>query len=464
MKTKFYICLFYISLIFSICILPNTFATSDVSNIVEDNLKIETLDYDLFISEQSSVITNEVSGNVFALTDNFTISDTGVINGNLYIISNAITLKSTVNYSDEISKDGTNLISSVDSYASINGSVFAISQDFILEPGTEINGDLYILSPNITIDKSCSIYGSVFTFGEDIAINGKISGSVYASSTNFSMSYFGSISNDLNVDATDITLNNVIHRDANITCDNLLTSSSFLVYGNLNADAKNTVFSGQVSGDATFNSKYLNFKTEENGISLKCKILGNLNYSSLEELEIPESIASKEVTFSKYSENKDSESATFLEIFKDFITSLLTFLVYILVVCLLIKFVVPNYLNNDEVSIADIFKSLAIGLITIIAFFILFMALLLTSFTTILSFVLLFGYILLCFIGLPIFVLNIVKTLKSSINNYILILLISAGLFVISYLNIPVLSVLVMFLALNTGVGAVILKCFKRKS
>lgn len=463
MKTKFSICLFYILLIFSMCFLPSAYATPEISDVVTTALDIQSLDYDLFIGEQSYTLSDEVSGNVFAFTDDFTMSDTSKINGNLYIISDVITLQSNVNYSDEISKDGSNLISSIDSYSSIKGSVFAMAKEFVLEPGVEINGDLYIISDNITIDKSCSIYGSVFAIGKDIAINGKVSGSVYATSENFSMSYFGSISNDLNVDATDITLNNVIHRNANISCSSLLTSSSFLVYGDLDADAENVTFSGQVSGNATFYSKYLTFKSEENGASLKCKILGDLNYSSLEEFEIPENIISGEITYSEYSKNSEN-SSSFAKVIKNFIIGLLSFIVYILSVCLLIKFIFPNYWSNDAISIKDISISLAVGIIAIIAFFVLFIVLLLTTFTITLSFLLLFGYIFLCFIGLPIFILNVVKVLKSSINTFALLSLVSALLFLISYLNIPILSILIMFLALNAGVGSIILKCFKKKA
>lgn len=410
-------------------------------------------------SEETFALSSNVSGNIFVATDYFEVLDKVSVSGNLYIITDTACLKSNVTYSNGISKDGSNAIETINSYASIDGNVFIVCDEFTLEPGAEISGDLYIIANKIDIQKSSSIYGNLFAISTELILNGRVSQSVYATSSNFNMNYYGSISKDLHLTAKNVTLSSVIHRNAYIDSNTITTNPDFLLYGNLETNSHEFNFSGEIDGNAIINSKKLNFINNVDGQNTDCLISGNLNYSCNNKIEVNDSIVLGEITSSPYVEKIDTKP-TFS--FKSFIVDLITFVVYVFVVALVFKLLNKNYQNpKHKITARNILASFGIGVLSFLIIAVISFVLILIPFGITLSFALVFAYLFLLFIAIPIFILDIALLLKDKFNFYLSIALIPLVLYFIS--SIPIMGGFVMFIILMTGAGRVCNKILFKK-
>lgn len=431
--------------------------TSSVCATTLDILKVNS---DIYKEEENYTLDSEVSGNVFITASEFEMLDTASVEGNLYVVCDTAQLKSSVTYSNAISKDGSSSIESINSHATVKGNVFIVCNEFVLEPGSEINGDLYIVAKKIDIQKSSSIYGNLFAVASEILLNGRVGNSVYATSDNFSMNYYGSISKDLRLGSENVTLNSVIHRNAYITSNSITTNSDFLLYGDLEVDAHKFNFSGEIDGNAKINSKEINFVDNKDGEKIDCLISGDLDYSSEEEMQIGNNIVKGEVKYSKYVEKIDHKT-TFK--FKSFIVDLITFVVYVLVVVLVFNLINKNYQDaNHEITIKNVLVSLGIGILSFLVVILAAILLMIIPFGVTLSFVLIFAYLFLLFMAIPMFVLDIALLLKDKCNLYLSTGLIALALYLIS--AIPVLGGFVMFVVLMTGAGRICNKVLFKKN
>ena len=165
MKNKFKLsfCIFTIlCIISSICFATN--ANSDVVPIsMEGGIPVDTsspsdiINNDLYVSDKEANISNPIVGNVYASVDTLNITPTSgstsgssVISGNLFATAGTVSIKSDVSYSDEIDKDGSQKINK---FPIISGNVFITANKFIVEPGVEIKGDLFICANEIILSK-----------------------------------------------------------------------------------------------------------------------------------------------------------------------------------------------------------------------------------------------------------------------------------------------------------------------
>lgn len=449
MKNKILISIFILLFIFSTVV----FATN-----VNTDVEPKKVDSDLYVEENKTyILDSNVSGNVFAFAENFEMQDTAILKGNLYIMADKVLIKSNVTYSNATAKDGSKSIDMVNSYASIKGNVFVMCDEFTLEPGCEITGDLYILANKIDIQKSSTIAGNVFAVSREMILNGRIGNSVYASTNKFTMEYYGSISSDLNLASEDVLLNSVIHRNAYITSNTINTNSDFLLYGNLEVENGNEFnFSGKVDGNANINVKKLNFVQDPN---ITCEIEGNLNYSTKEELKGIDGIVEGTINYSEYVDKAKENTFNFM----NFVVDLITFVVYVLVVAVIFNLINKNYSNNKhEITVKNTLYNLGIGLLSIIVVAVVAIVLMLLSIGTTLSLTVLFAYIFLLFLSIPLFVLDIAILLKDKLNIYVTIPLIALGLAIVA--QIPYVGGLVMFLFMMTGIGRITGKVLFKKN
>lgn len=439
MKRKIFVLIFILFFVFT-------------STVLATNNQVPKVNADIFKGENEKyILDSEVSGNVFTTSDDFEVSDTASIEGNLYVTCDTARLKSNVTYSNAISKDGSYSIESVNSHATVKGNVFIICNEFILEPGSEINGDLYILANKIDIQKSSSIYGNLFAVSSEILLNGRVGNSVYASSKNFTMNYYGSIAKDLNLTSEDVTLSSVIHRNAYITSKYITTNPDFLLYGNLESNSHEFNFSGKIDGNAKINSKEINFVNSKDNTDAECLISGDLDYSSNEEIQIENGIVNGKINYSKYVEkinNKYSFS------FKDFVINLIAFVVYVLAIVFVFNLINKKYKDEKhEITVKNVFISLGIGILSFVSLIIAAILLILTQIGVVLSFALIFAYLFLLFISIPMFILDIAILLKDKFNLYLTTGLTALALYLIS--AIPVVGSIIMFVVLITGTGRI---------
>lgn len=452
MKKKILVYVFLFLLVLS----SSVFATDSL--VTTTSLEPKVISEDLFTVEDSYVLDGEVDGNVFNYSGNFEMLSTSIINGDLFLSAKTVTLESDVSYSDLVSKDGDSAIDKINSYASINGNAVIVCNELTIESGVEISGDLYVIAKKVNIQKSSVIQGNLFATCEDLTLNGKVESSVYAAANNFSMNYYGSIYKDLKLVAQNINLSSVIRRNVNISTEKIVTDSNFLTYGNFTLTANSFDFSGEIDGDAKINSKNLNFIDGDDDTSFTCLIMGNLDYSSSEELKLTSTVVEGTVNYSKY-EEKTTNKFSFK--FKSFIFSLLTFVAYIFVSAWLFTLINKNCLSkNYDIKVGKTFAAFGIGLLAFLVVIILSILLLVINIGSTLSFFLVFAYIFLLFLAMPLFVLDIANLLKGKMDLYLGILAIAFILALIS--KIPFLGEFVIFVFITIGAGRIIMHLFSK--
>lgn len=462
-KLKFSICLLSVLLIIS----PICFATTE-SDIVpislDDGAPVvdsspSDINYsDLYISDDEAEISNTIIGNIYASVNTLNINpsaDTnftgGIVSGNLFATANTVNIKSNVTYSDETDKDGSKKIASINSASIIGGNVFVTANKFVVEPGVEIKGDLFVCANEIVLSKNAVIYGNIYAVCNKMDLNCQISGDLYVTCKDFNMNYYGFVYRDLHINADNATIGGYAYRNLSISANNIVTTSNFVCSKELTVeDSEKFVFSGKVQGNATIKSEQIEFKTEENGEKMDCKILGDFNYTSKNEIEISKDIVVGNSNFTKYSSNHTKNSSSFL-------VSLLSTLVYVFVAYLIVKKFMPNFFNKlSNITSKKMLTNLAIGLGILILVPIICILLFITNIGAILGVILALLYVILLIIATPIFAILITEFIKKSINlninDFVLLLIIIIILQLL--FKIPFVGSLLSFLATLVAIGS----------
>ena len=457
LKFKFLISTFVLFLILfnSIC-----FATDDnyETMLISDTTNYqETTDSDLYITDSEYEISNTINGNVFATVDTLNINSSGTIKGNLFVTANNVNIKSDVVYSDTEKDELGNPVITINKASSVLGNSFILADKFVLSPGCEIDGDLYICANEVHLEQNSKVDGNVFICSSNIILNAEVNGSLYAMSEVFDMQYFAFISRDLHLTAKQVTLNGWIYRNSFITTKTILTQDKFINQGDFTlTDADSLIFSGEISGNATINSKEINFKNKDNEKNLTCKITGNLSYSSNSKIEISEGIVSKEIKYSKYISTISNN--IFSNIW-NYVLSLITSLVCIFIIYLLISKLVSKYLDKlSNITGLNLLKALGIGLGFLILIPIISILLLITNIGSLLGIIILLIYVLLLIIAKPLFIISIATFAKTKLQNkfniYLYILAITIILSLISL--IPYIGFIISLLVSLIGFGIIV--------
>ena len=450
-KFKFLITLsFLIILSFtSLCFATNSDEIMLISNDKENTRS------DLYVSNEQLEVDNIVEGNVYASVDTLNISsknDGGIITGNVFATANTVNIKSDIIYSETEKDELGNPTISINNISSIYGNVFIIADTFVLEPGCEINGDLYICASKIVLGQNSVIYGNVFALCDSIDLNCQVGGDLYASSENFNMKYYGFIRRDLHLTSNNVNINGYIYRNSFISADNITLDDKFINEENFNVEnANNLTFSGEVKGNAVINSKEIIFDTNKSN----CIIKGNLNYSSNEQLNLEDGIVLKEISYNEY---KVFKSNRVLSSIFDYTLSLLTTLACVYVIYLLISKFMPDFIGKlSNITWKSLLKALGIGVGFLILIPIVSILLFVSNIGSILGLILLLIYIIVLIIAKPIFIISIATFAKNRIsdklNIYLYILVITVILSLI-YL-IPYLGFTISMLASLIGLGIV---------
>lgn len=474
-RFKVLIILFIIMLLSfsSICLASDADAIMPISETQDNTDKKETIANtrysDLYVSNESQYnINNTIEGNVFAEVDtlNIELKNDYTITGNLYAIAKNVNIKSDIIYSEnEKDEFGNKKIDSINSISAIYGNVFVTANKFVLEPGCEINGDLYICANEIELAQNSVIYGNVFAVSNNLIIDSQIGGDLYATSKNFDMKYYGFIRRDLHLNSDNATLNGYIYRNAFINSNNITINNQFITEQDLNIqNASNVTFSGEVKGNANINSKNIEFKNKTaDEQAINCKIGGDLNYSSNKELQLENGIVFGNINYTKY-----ESSLNLLSDIGDFFLGLLTTLAYVVVVYFIIKKFMPKYMEKvSNLNIQDILKSLGIGLGILILTPIISIILLITRVGSLIGLLILIAYILFLILAKPIFVISVALLISNKNSNstdenksnslFDNIVKISLVTIVLSLINlIPYFGFVISLLATIIGIGFLI--------
>lgn len=180
----------------------------------------------------------------------------------------------------------------------VEGNVFVYGQTVTIKG--QILGDLFVAANDLIIDENANVSGNLFAFANNISIVGNVN-NVYAFSQSFVMEDNATIARDLRLYSKDFHLKGTIQRDAHIASDKIVLEPS------------------------------------KRGL-----ILGDLHYTSSEELQIEEGAVLGKTEFTPI----DNEQLTTGAIISNYIAKFIRVLVYSLVVILLAVFVAPNFANK----------------------------------------------------------------------------------------------------------------------
>lgn len=466
---KFFIVLLLAILPISSPVLATDYTVSTVQDgeteisTVEQNISssvAEAINSDLLINNNDNYSINGILyGNAFISTNSLTIdsrNNGGVIFGDLFASTVNTTIKSDVVYSDTKDKIGNYLIDSAKSYSVINGNVYILATDtFTLESKCEIHGDLYVYANVVNIETDSVVNGNVFVFANSaFNLHGKVSGSVYASTANYNMNYTGYVSKDLLLNTENATISGKIDRYAKISSETgkITTTSDFITTKDLQINANELRFAGEIHGNASISAKALTFDD-----SKICIIRGNLIYSTKSDLTIPDSIVLGETSSSEY---VDTDSVLYIILEK--VISYVGLLIYVFVVGLIVKRIMPNFMEKmSNITTSNILIGLGIGLGLFILLLPFLVLLLFTKFTIALALVLLASVLFIASIATPMFIVAIADAWQvNKLNIYVKMLIITSILFVVSLLSYFGITAIAVFVTI--AIGKILIALFEK--
>lgn len=289
---------------------------------------------------------------------------------------------------------------------------------FICTSGTvnissTINGNVFVLASSVNVLNSANIQGSLFNTSYSLSIDGSIGSNVY----NFSkaLNFTGTIDLDLFSASNKSTLSGNIYRNANISSDDLEFTDS-------------------------------------------ASINGDLNYSSKEQVSVSDNMVKGKTSYTIVS--TDDEGTSFKA--KDFVISLISFIVLALVIFAISKWLKLKFMDSDLEFFKTLPKYLLYGLIGLIVTPILAVLLLMFEVTLSLTVILIALYISALIVASSIVVVILAKLLAGKIaqkytnSNVTLITVLSILVICLAYKLlqlIPVFGTILTFAFALVGLG-----------
>ena len=254
------------------------------------------------------------------------------------------------------------------------------------EPEDEmVYDDLYIFDNNVTMNKI--VDGNLYIFGNNITITGKINGDVFAFGNNITFTspypeddteheaenYCYIVGNVYALASEKITFN-AVAQDIYALSDTFDMSYNSYIMRDVRIAGSDITIKGYISRNAYLGGDTFNFGTyseneDENDAAI---IGGNLNYSSNNEIQVPENVVQGEINYTPEAQSPASSKGV-----TDYIRDLLSVLIFSIVVYLLFTWLTPKFFDRT----ADILKTstlptLGIGALALVGTFIVIIILL----------------------------------------------------------------------------------------
>ena len=256
-----------------------------------------------------------------------------------------------------------------------------------------VNNSVYLFGDNITIDYV--IDGNAFITANKVTIQSQIHGNAFICANEINISETGLIANSLYATSSSINIKGDVN-DLYAITEN--TTISGYIYRDINVHSKNLDISGTIDRDANVDVNNLTFSknenNEENYDSTQGRIMGNLNYTSSKELQIPQGIVSGKVTF--------KNDFSILE----YIFSAISFIILVSVIWLLLNWKSPKFAEKAEnLIIKKPLSIIGFGVLSFIAIPIVSIALLISEVASSVGLILLAIYIILICISTSILII-----------------------------------------------------------
>ena len=319
--------------------------------------------------------------------------------------------------------------------------------------------DVYLVGDNVTIDYI--VDGNLFVFANTVTINSQIGGDAFICANKVIVEDQGYIFSNLFTVSQDVEIKGVVY-DVYAVSNNLSVQEGY-IYRDLRVSCNNLTITGTVGRNAFVNCSNIAFSTndtntesdeESSNRSTTGVINGNLNYSSKNEISIPEGAVYGEANFNKVIANNDST-------IKDYILSIGTFIATVLIIWLACLWIAPKFLDNTRNLVSKkTLPVIGIGLLTPIVTVIISIILFMIGITAPIGFITLGILFILLAISKSIFTISINNLIcnrfKIEKTAGILGSLIasSAVLYLIGL--IPYVGSIVNFIAIVIGLGIIV--------
>lgn len=202
----------------------------------------------------------------------------------------------------------------------IDGNVFIFANNVVID--SQIGGNLFVCAKEVTIKENGFIVNSLFGFAEKFNISGVVC-DLYAAAREVNLS--GYVYRDMRVGSETLNLSGIIGRDAYVEADKINFSTT--------------------NEDATITSTAM--------------ISGNFNYTSDQEITIPENVVRGNVEFNKSTPTTNTKSIS------DYILSLGTFVCTVIAIWLLALWLTPKFVKNPYNLLSKkVLPALGYGILT----------------------------------------------------------------------------------------------------
>lgn len=320
-------------------------------------------------------------------------------------------------------------------------------------------GNLYLVGSNVVLDKT--VYGSAFIIGNTVEITGQIENDLYVIANTLkvdsSLNNGGFVQGKIYALANSIYFNGACSYLNSISNNIDMTYDSF-IFGNAKIISSNATILSAISRDLELLCTNASFIKDSDSAD----ILGNLNYASINNIEIPESIVRKNITKEGFISSLHNYS------FKNIIFSTISTIIAVLLLHIIFSKFTTNFaekLSNINLSPINILKSLGIGLLLIIIFVIIalltFISVLIlkTHILAELGFILILLFGILYFISVPVLSIVIAKKIATILpeKKYLFLLVLSLtsiGLYGLTL--IPIAGLLLSVIIKLTAMGSII--------
>lgn len=303
----------------------------------------------------------------------------------------------------------------------INGNSFLVGQQVTISG--YVKGDLFVMANSLVIESGAEVTGTVFALAREMKVLGKVS-DVYALSQEFTLAENGFVARDLNLSASTV------------------------------------IFQGKVGRDVNLSASTLSFDD-----GAKNLIGGDLNYSSQNEITIPEGVVLGKVNFEKVTVEQPSTA----KIISNYITNFIIVVLYAAIVIILATFITPNFAKKVTYSMTKKpFISALIGIGAIVFIPIVSVILLLTGILAYAGLSLLIAYILVLSITIAILGMAIGNYFADKLKNKTktkFILLSIASVTVLWLLQqVPFIGGYISIFTVVFGLGIFVYSLFTKKA
>jgi len=335
--------------------------------------------------------------------------------------------------------------------------------------GADENIDSSLWISGRTIDIAGEVNGDVFCAGQNVTISGSVRGDVLCAAQTIVIS--GEVGGDVRIAAQTATLSGAVVSSVSAATQSFTQGSKSAIGDDVSVASGDASFSGTIGRDAAIGAKTINLngqigrnvEASTGSLSLggQADIRGDLSYTSEKSAKFASGANVQGETSRSAPKKKESENAA--QTVGTFLGPALYFLAAALLITLVLVLLFPQAFHAITAQGLKMpWKALLVGLVTAIAIPVLIVLLMLTVVGIPLALLLLFAWIILQTLAITAAAYLLGRVVWRNQRSTILTMLVGTVLFVILLL-VPIIDVIVYFLAAFLGIGMTMLELNKRR-